>query len=161
MFERITVTKWRLTKDSREQFGALLIYMRNEWAAAATMGDDVHPNSCSETASSTAKNYRKMVECIDRLLARLDGSFDAHRMAHAYGVLSQALSLSPTGRLSRQAIDKASATYGTMGFDSSGDRSNHAGNYQLPGTWRDDDTGRGDGTEGDGASASTHEADGH
>jgi hypothetical protein len=131
MFERITATKWKLTKDSREQYGALLVYMRNEWIVAASGSEEAHPNSCSEVSGSTAKNYRKMVECIDRLLVRLDGSFDAHRMAHAYGILSAALTLSPTGRLSRQALDKAGEHYGTMGLDSSRSGIDNAGNNQL------------------------------
>lgn len=131
MFERITATKWRLTKEAREQYGALLVYMRNEWIVAASGSEDVHPNSCSETAGSTARNYRKMIECIDRLLVRLDGSFDAHRMAHAYGILSMALTLSPTGRLSRQSLDKAEVSYGTLGIDSQWSGGNDAGNDQL------------------------------
>lgn len=131
MFERITATKWRLTKEAREQYGALLVYMRNEWIVAASGSEDAHPNSCSETAGSTARNYRKMIECIDRLLVRLDGSFDAHRMAHAYGILSMALTLSPTGRLSRQALDKAEVSYGSLGLDSRRGRIDNAGDDQL------------------------------
>ena len=131
MFERITATKWRLTKEAREQYGALLVYMRNEWIVAASGSEEAHPNSCSETAGSTARNYRKMIECIDRLLVRLDGSFDAHRMAHAYGILSLALTMSPTGRLSRQALDNAGIHYGPLAIGGSGGRVNDAGNDQL------------------------------
>ena len=144
MFERITATKWRLTDDARRQYGALLIYMRNEWTVAASGSEDVHPNSCSETAGSTAKNYRKMIECLDRLLVRLDGSWDAHRLTHAYGILAHALSLSPTGRLSRQALDKAGEHYVTVDADSGRCRIDSSGNDQLDGPTGSETNGRDD-----------------
>ena len=145
MFERITATKWRLTKEAREQYGALLVYMRNEWVVAASGSEEAHPNSCSETAGSTARNYRKMIECIDRLLVRIDGSFDAHRMAHAYGILSLALTTSKTGRLSRELLDNAETAYGTLGIDSRWGGVNNAGYDQLASPPGGEITGRDDG----------------
>lgn len=134
MFERITATKWRLTHDGKMQIGALLVYMRNEFRAGVSAVSYDTPNPQSNAIEGSAINYKKMMQCIDRILSRLDGTWDAHKLTLAYGIIARALGNAKDGRLARHIINEAENAYGTLALDSVWGRGDSERNVELPST---------------------------
>lgn len=118
MFERITATKWKLTADGRNFLGSILVYMRNEFRAGESAVSLAANGPQSNAIEGAATNYKRMQQCIDRILARLDGTWDAHKLTHAYGIIARALECSGDDRLSRRIINEAENAYGVLGADS-------------------------------------------
>lgn len=137
MFTRMTATKWKLDDEGRAFVGSLLIYMRNEFRAGVSAAEH-HPEDIqSEAVWGAAANYKRMMECIDRMLARLDGTWDAHKLMSAYDILQRAVNSVDGGRLHRQIINQCETHYGALGHDSCWSRSNDARNTGLLGTSRE------------------------
>lgn len=126
MYERISATKWRLTDDARRQIGALLLYMRQEWCGATTAWMHVTDESDREAIEGAAVTYRTMVQCVDRILSRLDGRVDGHRIASCLQMMDTVLALTDGGHISRRNINSAEAIHGTIRPDSSRHRGDDA-----------------------------------
>lgn len=130
-FTRMTATKWRLDEDTKRLLGSLLIYMRNEFRAGASAVSYDTPNQQSNAIEGASVNYKKMMQCIDRILSRIDGTWDAHKLTLAYGMLARAIGNSNGEHLSRAIINEAENAYGTLALDSGWDRIDSEGNAIL------------------------------
>ena len=114
MFERISTTKLKLCKDARDQLGSLLVVIRNELLAGAIAGERQNDESISPVVAGSAENFVKQVEAIDRILCRLDQTFDTQKMALGYQILARATERSQTGRISSRLLNEATDFYGTQ-----------------------------------------------
>lgn len=137
MFERHSTTRLRLSKDARDQFGALLVVMRNEYIAGMSAADGWDGEKDIESVSGAGVNYAKMIECIDRLLTRICQSWDQQKMGVGYNILSRALTNAGGRQLATHHIEEATAHYGITRLAGSRDRIKDAGNDKLPSQERD------------------------
>lgn len=136
MFERITATKWKLTDEGKQQIGSLLVYMRNEFRAGVSAVSYDVPNPQSNAIEGSAVNYKKMMQCIDRILSRLDGTWDAHKLANCYGMIARAFDNAKDGRLAKHIINEAENMYGALAPNSVWNRIDGEGDDKLPGKAR-------------------------
>jgi hypothetical protein len=121
-FERITTTQWRLDKDTRMVLGALIVYLRNEYIAGATLGPDAESHEKYGSIEGSAINYKKMIECCNRILSRIDGRFDAVKLATCMNIISRATIMSGGDHISKKSIEEATDHYGTLAPYQSRDR---------------------------------------
>lgn len=134
MFEKVTANRWRLTHDAKVQIGAVLILMRNEWQTAVENLSGTQDMYFNKSTQGTIRNYRKMIECMDRILARLEGTFDIFKLTFAAGLVKEALAMPTDADGQSQLINAAEAICAITGTDTPGDRSDSQGGYRLPST---------------------------
>jgi hypothetical protein len=123
MFIRKTATKWWLDKDAKMLLGSILVYMRNEFRAGESAVSFDHPNQQSSAIEGASVNYRKMQQCVDRILSRLDGTWDAHKLNLAMSILSRAMDSADERHLGRRIINASENAHDVLAIDSLWNRS--------------------------------------
>lgn len=133
MWERITTTRWRLSKDSQNELASVLIAIRQECEAAMTARGYAAPPGKETVVEGSADNYKQQVQAIDRVLSRINGAFDVQRLNSAMQILSHALSIEPSRMLSTRSIDAGVRKYGVVALDFGGSGEPNAGSSELAG----------------------------
>lgn len=134
MFEKVTATRWRLTKESKLAMGSLLILIRNEWQTTCESIEATEEMRLSAAVTGSVVNYRKMIECLDRVLTRLEGTFDAGKLGIIAGMLEHVMALPETGPANSLLIRAAELINEPTTSDWSGHRGDSEGGNRLPGT---------------------------
>lgn len=133
MFERMSTTRLRLTKDARDQLASLLIVIRNECIAGASLARDETVILGEECIVGSAVNYGKQVEAIDRIITRLTQSFDVTKLSNGYNIFARAITNANGERLASRHIEEATNYYGSIRPDTGGDRIESKGDDKLSG----------------------------
>lgn len=133
-FVRMTANRWALTPEARRLLTTLLVYMRNEFRVGVSAAEYHPPDKQCEAVWGAALNYRNMMQCIDRMLARVDGTFDATKLSQALSMAETALAVAGKGHIARHVTNSVERIHGTLAPDSVWSRGDNARDAELPGT---------------------------
>lgn len=131
-FVRMTANRWALTPEARRLLTTLLVYMRNEFRVGVSAAEYHPPDKQCEAVWGAALNFRNMMQCIDRMLARVDGTFDATKLSQALSMAETALAVAGKGHIARHVTNSVERIHGTLAPDSIWYRSDDARNDKLP-----------------------------
>jgi hypothetical protein len=159
MFIRMTANRLRLDDDAKHLVGALLVYMRNEFRVGVSAAEYHPPDVKCEGVWGAAGNYKKMMQCIDRILSRIDGTWDAQKLASAYAMIQRAIATADKGHIARYITNEVENFYGSLALESCWNRIAGEGDTDVPDGTRKAIDGSGDGRFSDDADNGTHEPD--